>query len=143
MTTRIIPLGLIVAAIWLGAGCARPDWIQDTLVTVDVTGVWVGTAQAAGAATIRLELEQQGSKVKGTVHRLGAGTAGPSGTGATTGPIDGTVAGDVFSFRQTNGVLTGEVTVAGDEMTGRVTGSGTSRISFQRIGSSPRPSSQP
>ena len=143
MKTRIIPLGLIVAAIWLGAGCARPDWIQDTLVTVNVTGVWVATAQAAGAATIRLELEQQGSKVKGHGAQARRGNRRALGTGATTGPIDGTVAGDVFSFRQTNGVLTGEVTVAGDEMTGRVTGSGTSRISFQRIGSSPRPSSQP
>ena len=25
------------------AGCARPDWIEQTLVTVDVTGVWRGT----------------------------------------------------------------------------------------------------
>ena len=30
---------LVVSALALGSGCARPDWIQSTRVTVDVTGV--------------------------------------------------------------------------------------------------------
>ncbi len=34
------------------------------------------------------------------------------------GPIEATVAGDVFSFKQTNGPFTGEMTVSGDEMSG-------------------------
>jgi hypothetical protein len=41
----------------LGSGCAKPDWIQSTLVTVDVTGTWLGVrgrqspAQAGAAGT--------------------------------------------------------------------------------------------
>ena len=33
-------LGVIAAAWVFASGCARPDWIEQTLVTVDVTGVW-------------------------------------------------------------------------------------------------------
>ncbi len=36
--TRLI----FVAVLAFGSGCAKPDWIQQTLVTVDVTGVWSG-----------------------------------------------------------------------------------------------------
>jgi hypothetical protein len=36
---------LIAAVLMFGAGCVKqPDWIETTLVTVDVTGVWEGTA---------------------------------------------------------------------------------------------------
>jgi len=84
-------------------------------MTVDVTSVWVGTVQRTGGGSeIRLELNQRGAKVSGTLRKLGAGTAG-WGTIAS-GPIEGSVANDVFSFRR--GDLTGEMTVVGDEMTG-------------------------
>jgi hypothetical protein len=36
---------LIAAVRLFSSGCTRPDWIDATLVTVDVTGVWQGTAQ--------------------------------------------------------------------------------------------------
>jgi hypothetical protein len=68
---------LVATALALTSGCARPDWIQDTVVTVDVTGF--------------------------------------------EGPIDGTVGGDVFTFRLTNETTVGEMTVSGDEMNGNVT----------------------
>jgi hypothetical protein len=34
---------LIAATLAAGSGCTRSDWIDRTLVTVDVTGVWSGT----------------------------------------------------------------------------------------------------
>jgi hypothetical protein len=37
MVRRTIALALL-ATLALGSGCAKPDWIQQTLVTVDVTG---------------------------------------------------------------------------------------------------------
>jgi len=47
--------------------------------------------------------------------------------GVSTQQIDGTVAGDVFRFRQRNGNVVGEVTVSGDEMTGQGSFAGSSR----------------
>ena len=40
---------LIAATLAIGSGCARPDWIESTLVTVDLTGVWQGTFTREGA----------------------------------------------------------------------------------------------
>jgi len=119
---KTIALGILVAALACGSGCARaPDWIERTLVTVDVTGTWVGTeitGGKGGPASYELTLEQQGPKVKGSIFRDGAARGSTSGT--FSAPIEGTVAGDVFSFRQINAPLTGETTVSGDEMTGEV-----------------------
>ena len=39
---RTIAWAILVAALAGGSGCARPDWIEQTLVTVDVTGTWRG-----------------------------------------------------------------------------------------------------
>ena len=38
---------IIVAALAFGSGCARTDWIERTLVTVDVTGTWYGSVGGA------------------------------------------------------------------------------------------------
>jgi len=35
---RIVSMVLVAAS--LALGCARSDWIQQTLVTADVTGTW-------------------------------------------------------------------------------------------------------
>jgi hypothetical protein len=40
---------LIAATLAIGSGCARPDWIESTVVTVDLTGVWQGTFTREGA----------------------------------------------------------------------------------------------
>ena len=133
---------VFVAALAFGTGCAKPDWIQQTLVTVDVTGVWAGVVQAVGGTSFRLELEQQGPKVSGVWRRVGAGVAGAS-TAASSLSIEGTVAGDVFTFEQVGGPLKGELTVAGDEMAGYVTTTSRSRVSLHRISESLRPASQP
>ena len=79
---------ILVSALAFGSGCAKPDWIQQTLVTVDVTGTW----QSVAGGIIRLELKQQGSRVTGSIEWQG----GKSGGGNTEGAIEGTVAGDVF-----------------------------------------------
>jgi hypothetical protein len=60
---------LMLAALICGSGCARTDWIERTLVTVDVTGTWNGSIPGGSNATgdLLLELEQQGSTVKGSI----------------------------------------------------------------------------
>ena len=69
--TRTIARVLIIAALAFGSGCAQTDWIGRTLVTVDVTGSWHGRATGVGGGFLIgdffLELDQQGSTVKGTL----------------------------------------------------------------------------
>ena len=126
---------LIVAALAFGSGCARSDWIERTLVTLDVTGTWSGRVGGGGGAisgpsgTLWFELEQQGSTVKGGIQYVGA--AGP-GLPSALGPIDGTVAGDVFRFKQQSGNMEGELTVSGDEMTGQAWFAGSLRAIYLR-----------
>jgi hypothetical protein len=134
---RAVTRLLIAAALVLGSGCAKTDWIDRTLVTVDVTGTWRSTS----GVEWELNLEQMGSKVKGIIRH---GPLAPS-IGAGSAPLDGTVAGDVFSFRQSDGNITGETTVSGDEMNGQatLTQTGTRVLSLGRVDSSPRPASPP
>jgi hypothetical protein len=102
----------LIALLIVVSGCARPDWIQRTLVTVDVTGTWEGAAARTQHGAFQLSLQQQGSQVKGLIRNFGGGCAN------VAGPIEGTVAGDVFSFKQANAPITGQMTVSGDEMSG-------------------------
>jgi len=88
-------IGLLIAtALVIGTGCAKSDWIDRTLLTVDVTGTWSGTLMAAGsggaggARDVVFEREQSGSTVKGTMRVT------PRGQAPDT--LVGTVAGDVF-----------------------------------------------
>ena len=62
--------------------------------------------------------------------------------GNRTGQINGTVAGDVFTFKETNGRVTGETTVSGDEMTGMVRAPAPAQITLRRVNSSAPPRSQ-
>jgi len=106
--TTIIPLLLIAGVLTLGSGCAKPDWIEQTLVTVDVTGTWVVT----DGPRIELKLEQRGSKVTGSMLFPATSSLNRSPT------LEGSVAGDVFRFIETSGESRqGEMTVSGDEMT--------------------------
>jgi hypothetical protein len=57
-------------------------------------------------------MEQFGSTVKGLVRVTPRGNA--------PGSIEGTVARDVFRFRDPRGALDGELTVSGDRMDGRM-----------------------
>ena len=62
---------LIAAALAIGSGCAaRLDWIERTLVTVDVTGIWYGTASGGALRTtapeeLSLDLQQEGVEGQG------------------------------------------------------------------------------
>jgi hypothetical protein len=58
---------LIVLALF---GCARGDWINETLTLVDVTGTWEGAFQFQGMTrglerNTRWVLQQKGGKVRG------------------------------------------------------------------------------
>jgi hypothetical protein len=130
--------GLLLATLLtMTAGCAQKDWIDRTLVTVDVTGTW------RSDLGWELNLEQQGSKVNGTIKH---GTI-QSSVGPSSGQIDGTVAGDTFTFKRVDGKIAGEVTVSGDEMTGRVSGQGVTERNYavflKRVDPSSRPASPP
>jgi hypothetical protein len=63
-----------VAAVFVVAGCARQDWIDRTLVTVDVTGTWSGYIKGTstgGSREVTFELRQEGPKVTGVVNGIG------------------------------------------------------------------------
>jgi hypothetical protein len=106
---------LIAATLLVALGCVKQDWIDRTLVTVDVTGTWSGSIGGAGGLLqeISFELKQEGSRVTGSMRLRPSARV----TGAV--PIEGTVAGDVFRFSEQNGATGGEMTVSGDEMNGR------------------------
>jgi len=106
-----LAIGLLSLA---AAGCARPDWIEQTLVTVDVTGVWRGEFRPAGSnggATIELSLQQSGPRVSGEIKF--------SPFTLFNGLIEGTVSGDTFRFRAQRTGVSGELQVNGDEMIGQ------------------------
>ena len=107
-TARWLVMGLLVV---VGSGCARADWIENTLVIADVTGVWTGRWQS-----VELNLTQSGPNVTGTLTMTGSGAnAAPPVTGA---PIQGTVNGDVLRFNATATYSSFELVVNGDQMTG-------------------------
>jgi hypothetical protein len=136
---RTVTRVVIAAALAFGLGCAQTDWIDRTLVTVDVTGTWYGSVGGPGlTGDLFLELKQEGSRVTGFLR------TSPSGLGRGAGTFEGTVAGDVFRFRDSKNRLEGEVTISGDEMNGRASFiEGSRPISLRRVDSSSRPASPP
>src|SRR5215468_11215122 len=63
----------VFVALVFASGCAQKDWIDRTLVTVDVTGTWYGMAGGpANAHPGEFLLELNGDAMSGTV--LIAGT---------------------------------------------------------------------
>jgi len=111
-------LCVIAAVLVLSPSCVKqPDWIESTLVTVDVTGVRQGAGFGSGntsVGSVVLDLEQAGPKVTG---RLAYGFW-------ASGPLEGRVGGDVFRFRtvgRTGEITIGELTVSGDEREGSMT----------------------
>lgn len=133
---------LVAAVIAIGSGCTTPpDWIQRTLVTVDVTGHWhgrsiKGAGAGGGIAELWLDLQQEGPKAKGFIVWQGFVGGGRS---TSPGSIEGTISGDVFSFRQTDGLGRGELTVRGEEMTGEVSIGISVPMILHRGGASPGP----
>jgi hypothetical protein len=130
---------LIATTLVIGSGCAKQDWIDRTLVTENVTGTWEGTWFTG--FRLLFELEQQGSTVKGSVRFTAGSSQNPQGM--RPGPLEGTVAGDVFRFRQTNGHMQGELTVSGDEMTGQMSLGSSRPVSLRRVDPSSPAASPP
>ena len=133
-----------VATALVLVSCAQQDWIDRTLVTEDVSGVWTGKAYIAHAVTglivdVRLELEQQGPKVKGSMRPSGSIPWRSLDPSPATGPIEGTVAGDRFGFREVNAHITGQLTIGGDEMKGEVVENVAYRVELRRTSVSTGP----
>ncbi len=133
----LLVVALVLAL--LGA-CAKPDWIERTLVTADVTGTWSGSSNKG--AWYQFELVQSGPGVKGMENRRGGGMGATGGAGMLfwSGPVEGTVSGDVFRFRVTSigSVASGELRVNGDEMSGEMSDAfGVSNITLRRVGAPP------
>jgi len=111
----------VVLALVFASGCVKQqDWIDRTLVTVDVTGVWEGTFRRTNGSSgnVVFVLQQQGPKVTGEMKFRASGSmVGASPEGEVR--IAGTVSGDTFSFHGISGPQTnGEFQVNGDEMIG-------------------------
>ena len=107
MTRRAFLCSLVIAA-----GCARADWIEGTLVTVDVASVWRGRAFIGGTSretSVEFEL---------TLTQRGAKVTGDGRIRAQTFSVEGTVRGDVLTFNEPAGRLRDEARVTGDEMSG-------------------------
>jgi hypothetical protein len=110
----------IIVMLLLVAGCARPDWIESMLVTVDIAGTWDGTwTTGGGVLPVSLELQQSGQTVTGDV-RVRAPTTGPApprGSWArSSGPVTGTLNGDFLRLSGRNTEF--QLRVSGDEMKG-------------------------
>src|SRR5262245_55600533 len=111
-------LGVAVTLL-LAAGCARPDWIESMLVTVDVTGTWSGEVRQLRGSTLgraELTLQQEGPNVKG----LMTVRSGIPGASRRDMPVEGNVNGDVVRLSGVDGHL--ELVVKGEEMSGSWTG---------------------
>ena len=125
-TTRRLLLVMLLVAI--GQGCARGDWIDRTLVTESVTGLISIEGNVAGDAfrfkddrgTLTGELTISGDEMRGP-GSIGNSRPVMQST-AIRGPVEGTMAGETFRFKQTNGSAVGELTVSGDDMIGQISG---------------------
>ena len=131
-------LGILVMFLM---GCAQKDWIDRTLVTENVTGAWTGSwGEGNSYRELRLDLRQEGTKVSGVATMLLGGNYG----GGNTSRLEGSMAGDVFTFRMLRESASGELTVSGDVMSGQIVWIyGNRRMSLRRIDSSSRTESPP
>jgi len=141
---RPVVLVLLATMLVCASGCAKQDWIDRMLVTVDVTGTWTGSVvspdgQPRISSEVRLELQQNGSKV------IGSFLAPPVGTSLRGSiPIEGSIASDVFTFKDVRGSFSGELAVSGDEMRGHGTVENGRPVTFTlRRGDSSSPPSPP
>jgi hypothetical protein len=118
MKSMTIQLSIVLLFV-IATGCARRDWIESMLVTVDVTGTWSGEVkQVRGTVRGRAELtlEQVGPNVKGLMTL----TSPIQAANRRDMPVEGNVNGDVVRLSGIDGNL--ELVVKGEEMSGAWTG---------------------
>ena len=78
----------------------------------DVSGTWTGST-TRGAATLVLDLKQDGQKVTGTL----------SGAGTDDGPVTGTISGNIIRLKYDDGrETTPSLSVKGDQIEGMLSG---------------------
>ena len=129
---------LLVIALAVTAGCAQKDWIDRTLVTENVTGAWAGSMGAMD--DLRFDLKQEGARVAGS-FRTGGRSA--SLIGASSGALEGSVAGDVFTFKEARGMFQGEATVSSDEIKGQINPTRPFSLNLRRVDASPARPAEP
>src|SRR5262245_49059459 len=118
---------ILALTVLAGAACARKDWIDQTLVTVDVTGIWEGQRSqhhGPGGGGLELTPEQKGAKVVGTSRGSGGGSIYNVET------IAGTVRGDTLKFQDKRAAFPGELQIGGDDMAGPGTVPGWGAVSI-------------
>jgi len=110
------------------AGCAQPLPVPPGVA--DVTGTWEGvwTGGVMGNGRIAMTLTQSDTLVTGTLSMTGL-----PAISATDGKLEGRVGGNIFRFRQPDGVIDAAMTVAGDEMDGVATGTLQLTLSLRRV----------
>jgi len=97
---RILARGFLILAIASTIGCAQKDWIDRTLVTENATGAWTGSwGKAAGTASYAWIYDRRGRRSVALPPMLLGGNYG----GGNTSPLEGNVAGDVFTFKMLRG----------------------------------------
>jgi len=109
---------VIAFAALIAAGCAGATGPATVAPTVDVTGKWVGTwtatRAALGGGSVEMSLKQTGSQYSGNLVITGA-PMDPSGA------TDGVVSGNEVRILRPSSV-TGNLTVQGDTMSGKIAG---------------------
>ena len=101
ITSLVVLLALI-------SGCATTAPVETSATPVDISGTWQGTSDARSifvpVRDLTLVLKQSGTKV--------------TGNASIGGDLEGVVTGNRFSYTLTSGGGAGDLTVAGDAMTG-------------------------
>jgi hypothetical protein len=79
--------------------CTRNDWIDRTLATENVTGVWSGSiGESTFFRDVRLELQHEAGKVSRLIPFL------PFLRGSTSASIESSVAGDTFTSNESRAI---------------------------------------
>jgi hypothetical protein len=119
---------MIVLMMLAVGGCTSGSGPTTTAPTVDVTGTWVGTwasnPPGHGAGRWEMTLTQTESRVSGTVALTGIGSF-------LSGVAEGVVSGNELRLLEPPH-LTGELTVQGDRMAGRLHGAVPADIDLRR-----------
>jgi hypothetical protein len=132
-------LGILMLLVAV-TGCAKPDWIESMLVTVDVTGTWSGVwtrgqgGVSVGTGQAEVTLQQVGPNITGWITVSGGGRSWAlPGLGSLpqNAQLQGTVNGDVV--RLSGPGVEFELVVKGEQMSGTYVGPGAGAIDLRRI----------